>query len=792
MKINLIFKKISVLITFFLVLQNLLFAQSAVQTVRGVVVDKISQSPLPGVSIVISNGTFQNGISTDIEGIFRLKEVPVGKISLKISYIGYKEILMQNVVLNAGKELVINVNLEEDIKAINEVVITAKEEKNKPLNTMSTVSTRTFSVEETQKFAAAVNDPARMATSFAGVVQAGDGNNHIAIRGNSPNGLLWRMEGVEIPNPNHFSSVGTSGGGISILSAQLLSNSDFSTGAFAAEYGNALSGVFDLRLRKGNNEKKEYTMQLGILGADFAAEGPFKKGYNGSYLVNYRYSTLNLLGKIGVPMGDAITNFQDISYHVFLPTNNLGNFTLFGFAGQSYQIVKAKKDSLQWLEDAFYQYDSKFYANTGAFGASNTKLFNNQSYLKTVLMFSGTQNGFNADKLSYNYNDLKREQDESYNQTKITLSSTYTKKVNAKNNLRTGFILNQLGYQLLQKSSLDTNVMLTKINIKGNTQSIQGFFQWNTQVNQRLSTNVGLHYYQLLLNNTYAIEPRAALKFELNNRQNLTLGYGLHSQLQPIGVYFAESTSESGQKITPNSNLPLSKAHHVVLGYDWNINNHEHIKTEVYYQHLFNVPISKDTNNTFSMLNITEGYNTSALQSNGLGKNYGVELTYERFLFRNLYYLLSGSVFESKYRAANNNWYNSRFNTNYNLTVTLGKEWTLSEKYKNKIIGFNLKSIYTGGFRNTPIDINKSIAKGDAVYDYSQTYTLRNPDYFRLDLRLSLKRNYKHMTTTLAFDLQNATNRKNVGGQFYNAKTASVKWFYQAPMIPILSYKVEF
>jgi len=784
-------KKIFFLIISILYVKNILIAQT-VQNVRGTVADKISQAPLPGVAVIISNGNFQMGNSTDLDGNFKFKDVPVGKITLKLSYIGYKEILMQNVVLNAGKELVIHINLEEDIKAINEVVITAKEEKNKPLNAMSTVSTRTFSVEETQKFAAAVNDPARMATSFAGVVQAGDGNNHIAIRGNSPNGLLWRMEGVEIPNPNHFSSVGTSGGGISILSAQLLSNSDFSTGAFAAEYGNALSGVFDLRLRKGNNEKKEYTMQLGLLGADFSAEGPLKKGYNGSYLVNYRYSTLNLLSKVGVPLGDAITNFQDVSYNIFLPTNNLGNFTLFGFAGQSYQIVKAKKDSIQWLEDAFYQYDSKFFANTGAFGASNTKLFNNQSYLKTVLMFSGTQNGFNADKLASDYIDLKREHQESYFQTKITLSSTFTKKVNAKNNLRTGFIINQLGYQLLQKTSLDTNIMITKIDNKGNTQCLQSFFQWNTQVNQRLSTNLGLHYLQLLLNHTYAIEPRAALKFELNNRQNLTLGYGLHSQIQPIGVYFAENTNINGLLYKPNSNLPLSKAHHAVLGYDWNINNHEHIKTEVYYQHLFNIPISKDANNTFSMLNITDGYNTNALQSNGLGKNYGVELTYERFLFRNLYYLISGSLFESKYRAANHIWYNTRFNTNYNLTVTLGKEWALSEKYKNKIIGFNLKSIYTGGFRNTPILLSESINRGYAIYDYTQTNELRNPDYFRLDLRISLKRNYKHITTTLAFDVQNATNRKNVGGQFYNAKTASVKWFYQAPMIPILSYKVEF
>jgi hypothetical protein len=792
MKNKLAPKKNILLIVSILFFKTILIAQSSVQNVRGIVVDKISQSPLPGVAVVITNGTFQIGNSTDLDGNFKIKEVPVGKISLKITYMGYKEIFMQNVVLNAGKELVLNINLEEDIKAINEVVITAKEEKNKPLNAMSTVSTRTFSVEETQKFAAAVNDPARMATSFAGVVQAGDGNNHIAIRGNSPNGLLWRMEGVEIPNPNHFSSVGTSGGGISILSAQLLSNSDFSTGAFAAEYGNALSGVFDLRLRKGNNEKREYTMQLGILGADIAAEGPFKAGYNGSYLINYRYSTLNLLGKIGVPMGDAITNFQDLSYNIFLPTEKLGNFSLFGFAGQSYQIVEAKKDSLQWKEDSYYQYDSKFYANTGAFGASNTKLFNNQSYLKTVLMFSGTENGFNNDKLSNDYVKLNREFEEAYTQTKITLSSTYTKKLNAKNNIRTGFILNQLGYQLLQKSLADTNVLITKINTKGNTHSVQGFFQWNNQINQRLSTNVGLHYFQLLLNNSYAIEPRAALKFELNHRQNLTLGYGLHSQIQPIGVYFAETKNESNVNYTPNSNLPLSRAHHVVLGYDWNINDHEHIKTEFYYQHLFNVPISKDTNNTFSMLNITDGYNTSELQSTGLGKNYGMELTYERFLFRNLYYLVSGSIFESKYRAANNIWYNSRFNTNYNLTVTLGKEWTLSEKRKRKVLGFNVKSIYTGGFRNTPIDLNNSIEKGYAVYDYTQTYTLRNPDYFRLDLRVSLKRNYAHMTTTLSLDLQNATNRKNVGGQFYNEKTASVKWFYQAPLIPILSYKVEF
>src|SRR6185503_5048402 len=127
------------------------------------------------------------------------------------------------------------------------VVVTAGSKKNRPVNDMSVVSARAFTVEETQKYAAAVNDPLRMVTGFAGVAAVDDGGNDIVIRGNSPAGLLWRMEGVDIPNPNHFSEAGSSGGGISILSAQLLSNSDFVTGAFAPEYGNALSGVFDLR-----------------------------------------------------------------------------------------------------------------------------------------------------------------------------------------------------------------------------------------------------------------------------------------------------------------------------------------------------------------------------------------------------------------------------------------------------------------------------------------------------------------------------------------------------------------
>jgi hypothetical protein len=783
-------KSISIVFAFLLSLK--LVAQAPTQTIRGVVVDKTSQATLPGATLVLINSEPLIGVNTDVDGKFQFNNIPVGKQSIKISFLGYKEVMLSNLSVNSGKELVLTIQLEEDIQAINEVVVTAKVEKNKPLNEMSTVSTRTFSVEETQKFAAAANDPARMALAFAGVVSGGDFNNMISIRGNSPNGLLWYMEGVEIPNPNHFANVGTSGGGISILSSQLLSNSDFSTGAFAAEYGNALSGVFDLKLRKGNNRKREYTVQLGVLGADVAAEGPFKKGYDGSYLINYRYSTLSVLGKIGVPLGDAITNFQDLSFNVSLPTKKIGSFGVFGFGGLSDQSHDATMDSLKWKEDEYTRHNDRFYSNTGAVGLTNIKLFNNQSYLKTALVFSGAANGYTDEKVWYDYTSVNKVYNQKFAQAKTTLSAAYTQKINAKSNIRSGFIVNQLTYNFVQHEDTDSADLVEKINVKGRTQTTQAFFQWNYKVSTRLTTNVGLHYFRFFLNNSNSVEPRASLKYQLTTKNFISIGYGLHSQLQPLGVYFAREQHPDKTISTPNKNLGLSKAHHLVIGYDFIINDFSHVKTEVYYQHLFNIPISIDKTSTYSMLNSTDGYTTDPLINRGLGKNYGLELTYERFLTRNLYYLLSASLYDSKYKAANNNWYNTRFNTNYAVSFTAGREWTLSEKRKSRILGFNIKSIYVGGFRYTPIDLSASVASGKEEFVVAETFEKKNPDYWRLDVRMSVKRNFKKLTSTLALDIQNTTNRKNVGGQYFDANTGDVKYWYQTPLLPLLSYRLEF
>jgi hypothetical protein len=761
------------------------------QTVRGQVIDLISQTPLPGATVLILNTDPMLGATSDLDGHFKIPNVPVGKQTIRVSYTGYKAVTMADLNVNSGKELVLNIALEEDIQSMEAVEIVAEQDKKEAVNSMASVSTRTFSVEETQKFAAAVNDPGRMAISFAGVVATDDGNNTISVRGNSPYGLLWRMEGVDIPNPNHFSNQATSGGGVSILSAQLLSNSDFMTGAFSPEYGNALAGVFDLRLRKGNTEKREYTFQAGFMGIDAAAEGPIRKGYNGSYLINYRYSTLSLLGKIGVPLGDAITNFQDLSFNVYLPTEKAGNFSLFGFGGLSSQKVDAQRDSTAWIE-VWNSYDQRFFANTGAVGIKHFYLLNDNHYIQSVLLASGNGQGYTVDQLGDDY-AKKRLYKEAFDNSKTTLSTTWNWKMNSAMSLRTGMYLNHLGFSLNQQSfNFDTDQMQTDLYNQNTMQTAQFFSQMKYRMNDRLTLLYGAHGLYVAQNKRFSAEPRISMKYALNANNMLHLGYGLHSQVQPTGLYYIQVNDASNNSTTPNKNLDFNKAHHFVAGLDHVINKHLHVKGEMYYQHLYNIAIEDSVGSSISTLNLQDQYLTTALVNRGFGRNYGAELTVEQFTHRNMYFLLSASLFESEYKAMDGVWRDTRFNIGHSVTFTGGKEWNVGASEKNRTLGVNIRLIYTGGQRRTPIDIDRSIAEGREIEVESLAYTLQMRDYFRTDLRIALKRNRAKSTSTLSLDLQNATNHNNAGGYYFDLKTQSIKEWKMVPLIPIISYKIEF
>ena len=287
-------------------------AQQQVQILRGIVTDQQSKKGIRNVTVSIP-GTSLSTVA-DSTGTFIIEKVPLGRISVLITHLGYEPRELQKVVMEAGKETVLEIELLESLTTeMDEVVIVTKRKITS--TQMATVSASEFNAEDTRRFAGSRNDVARMASNFAGVNSVNDGRNDIIIRGNSPLGLLWRLEGVDIPNPNHFGSLGLTGGPVGMLNNNLIGQSAFYTGAFPAQFGNATSGVFDVYLRKGNASKREFTAQVGFNGLELGAEGPFSKKSKASYLVNYRYSIPGLIKSLGVDVGTgaAVPSYQDIS-----------------------------------------------------------------------------------------------------------------------------------------------------------------------------------------------------------------------------------------------------------------------------------------------------------------------------------------------------------------------------------------------------------------------------------------------------------------------------------------------
>lgn len=757
------------------------------QRIRGVVVDQVLQKPVAGATVSLIS--VHKTVTTDSLGNFRFTEVPVGNQQIQVSHISFKEAFLENVIVNTGKEVVLTISMESLVRPENEVVVKANSKKNKPLNDLSAVSARAFTVEETQKYAAAVNDPLRMSTAFPGVLSVEDGNNDIIIRGNAPTGLLWRMEGVDIPNPNHFSIAAGTGGGISILSAQLLSNSDFITGAFASEYGNALSGVFDLKLRKGNNERKEYTLQAGVLGLNAAAEGPIIPFYKGSYLVNYRYSTLAALDKMGVTVTNGTTIFQDLSYHVYLPTKRSGTFSFFGFGGLSTDKQNAVKDSLKWTDEG-ERYNSRFHSNTGLAAITHHIFLGKNTNLKSAIAYSYNGNGDKEKYLEddYRFSDVYKDD---YRTKKWNLSGTLNHKFSSKASLRTGAIVNfiSLNYYQQSKDHLD-EPLEQKINLQNSTQTLQGYAQLQYKFSDNLTFSPGVHYLKLFYNNTSSIEPRASLKWDINRKHSLALGYGLHSQTQGWGIYFAEERDNNGVVTHPNKNLDLTKAHHFVLSHNYVLGKNIRLKTEVYYQKLYDVPVGAFDTSTTSTVNSINNFITEPLVNKGKGRNYGMEISLEKYLSNDFYYMLSNSFYQSKYTALDGIERNTRYNGNHITTLLAGKDFISGSK--SRVFGINIKTIYAGGLRTTPIDVEQSKLKGYTVFKQKEANSLQNPAYFRSDLRLSMKWNRSRRTNTLSLDFQNVTNRLNVYNEWFDQKKGKVVYSYQNGLIPILNYKVEF
>ncbi|MFN8343634.1 MAG: TonB-dependent receptor [Spirosomataceae bacterium] len=756
------------------------------QTIRGTIVDSDNNQRLRGVSVRLVGPEI--GAISDSVGNFRLTNVPIGRYSLQVSSVGYETVTIPEVLLEAGKEKVVTVTLKETPQQLTEAVVRASRPP-------ALSSIQTITIEQTLRFAATFFDPARLATSFPGVVAANDQANGLVIRGNSPTGTQWRLEGVEIVNPNHLSNAGTfsdrptqTGGGTNILSAQLMERADFLTGAFPAQYGNVLGGVMDVHLRKGNDQKHEFTGQAGLIGVDIAAEGPISRKNKSSYLVNYRYSFTGLLAMMGIKFGGEDIRFQDLSFHLSFPSRKIGNFTVFGMTGVSSNVFKAERDTLLWKfqKDGF---DIEFKNRMGALGVTHSLNLGRNTVWKTVLAASGLETrreGYILSKTTFNRFFVQLD---AFRKVRYSAATSLNHKLTADWQLQEGM------YLTYQEDSVQINNRGVAV---GKLQGliVQPYFSLSGRISPRLSVQAGLHYLSYTYNKTNSLEPRASLRYNAGERTALTLAYGLHSQLQLPQTYLALKNSDTRSSVFPNVLLGFTKAQHWVAGVERKLPKQAYLKVEAYYQSLYNVPVAKyDATISyrvipgFSALNLIEGFTDGELVNKGTGKNYGIEATYQQYLGKDFYALITGSLYNSTYKGQDGVERSTRFNGNHTFSFAGGKEF---HKRPNRTFGVNLRVLWLGGYRDSPIDAEASRSSGQTSYKVNELYTIKMKDYFRPDVRLFWKRNKQGYTRTWSVDIQNVSNTQNEAYSYYDILLRQVVKQYQLGMVPVLNYRVEF
>jgi hypothetical protein len=779
---------------FFRISFSIILCQPVTQTIRGRVTDKITQQPLIGANVIVIGTSPIVGSVTDSDGWFKIDKIQPGRVSLDISYIGYQHIILSNLYLTSGKELIIQAELEEEVQHVGEVVVKASHNKAKTINDMAVISARSFTVEETEKYAGSRGDIARMASNYAGVSFANDARNDIVIRGNSPAGLLWRLEDIDVPNPNHFAENGTTGGPVGMLNNNVLRNSDFFTGAFPAEYGNALSGVFDLKMRNGNNEKYEHMFQLGFNGLELGSEGPFNKKHRSSYLFNYRFSTMDFFDKIGVNFGTAgIPHYQDLSYKLNFPVNK-GLISFFGLGGiSSIAMLDSKiKDVNLYANEGQDLYN---HSKLGATGISYLRNISSKTYAKLIISGLYQDGGTDIDTLDENRN-LTRVFEHDISEYRLTITAITGTKYSAGFSSKAGVTVDQMGYDMKTYNfDYDSARLIKCLNAEKPLGSggylLRAFGEIKYKINNKLIIVPGMHVLYYTQTGKPSFEPRLGISWLYSKNCRINFGYGAHAKIHALSTYYLGSYLPDGQYIETNKHLGYTKSQQWVSGHDWNINETMRLKSEIYYQYMYNVPVEKRPT-YFSLLNSGAGWGVEAqdsLVNEGTGYNYGVELTFEKFLNAGFYYLATASIFESKYKGSDGIERNTAFNGNFVINALAGKEFILR---KNSVLSIDLKICYAGGKRYIPVDYQRSLESKYTEYDFNHAYDKQYPDFFKADIKFGFRRNGKRVTEEYIFFIENFTNHKNILLESYSRKENKIITTYQLGFFPMMQYRINF
>ncbi len=727
------------------------------QQITGSVRDDIDGEPLVGANVVLDDSTSLS--VTDQSGDYSFSEVTSGRHLISVSYVGYKHAKVYDIWVKNGKVTTTDILLSRDFTGLEEIVITEPQG-------LSEIGRMTISEEQINRFAATYYDPARLVTISPDVAVANDQNNRISVRGISPNYNVWRLEDVEIVNPNHLSNAGTfsdqpssTGGGVNILSAQMLDNSAFLYSGFAATYGNSVGGIFDMHLRKGNKRERQYTAQASLIGFDFSAEGPFSENGDASYIINYRYSFTGLLAAMGVDFGGESIGFQDLSFNVNKPLGEKGNISFFGIGGLNFNNFDAKL-----LDESEVQKDRSDIYYNGKMGAVGTKL--NYQVGSGQLKFSAAISSSNnrREQNFYDQNQTIEAENDSENKSTIySFNGQYDFKVGS-GQLTVGSLFNV--YQFDYFSEVSGTFTGSSPFIIGFVDAAEdiGYSYFNPYLNVSfplldvLHLDLGVNYNTSSLDDQ-KVDPRGKLTFYTGPNSEIYLSAGLYSQLlNPTNYYFIYSQAGGDYYATLQpydfiQSLRYTAGYHL-SNKKWNYN------IEGFYY-------------DFPDINI----NATGFGASSTARSYGVSVMGTRTFVDNWYMNFGASFFDSTWGDDQPN----RFNLKKNINASAGKEWFFENKPVKRSLGLNAKVIYQGGLMDP-------VVESGLIGPPSTT----NSDYYRVDLRVQWTRYLGNRTTSISLDLQNISNNENDAYTYYDGFTGQREQQTQLGLIPILTYRMEF
>lgn len=765
--------------------------QTITQRVNGKVLDNFTDAPIPGANIVLLQGDKQFGTFTNNEGWYSIKDVHIGKYKVTVSCIGYHTHVENNVYIQSGKNLNLEIRLSPAIEELTQVNVVAKEHKHEPLNKMSMIGARSFNLDETNRYAGSYGDPARMAMNYAGILPVRDNRNDIIIRGNSAVSLQWRIEGIEIPNPNHFGASGTTGGPITIINTNLLAKSDFFNGTFPAEYGNAIAGVFDLKLKPANSQNHERWFQIGWNGLELGIEGPLSKNKKSTYMISYRHGIPDVLYHMGINQKERVM-YKDLSFKFNFPGTKTGNWELIGMGGNSRIIIDEL--NLDENERTFKTYGENLdnYTSMGMIGLINRVYPSKKMKITNSLSTTGNTVKNVIDTFTIVEENPFLWAKEQTEEIKFSAGTKINYRINNRQSITTG-----ISYDHFLLSYNDMEWQNNKyINYTDTANAQQKMLKAHLSLRQLLGTrfefSFGLYSQYFFFNNSYSFEPRTGFKFQATEKINIAYGLGLHSITQPKMVYFVQTFDQYNNPYLTNSNLDFSKSLQQSLAFNHILNERLNLKIEAYYQYLYNVPV-QTSQPEYSLINFgTEYYieRKDSLVNSGKGQNCGIEFTLERFLHRNFFYLFTASLFESNYTGTDNTIRNTAYNGQYAFNALAGYELYFSKKNVGLILGLNLT--YAGGSPYVPFDKKETVNKGRAMYDWDRAYAVKRDDYKRISLRIGIKRNMKKASMETTLDLQYRSDYTDIYMQRIDVTTGEIIDTNDLGFYPMINMKISF